>query len=84
MRWFPAALALALAAALTFLTLPIVAIFVDSSPGELIDSLGEQGALDALWLSLRTTATALRSSWSSARRPPTCSPRAPSAARRCS
>jgi molybdate transport system permease protein len=59
MRWFPAALALALAAALTFLTLPIVAIFVDSSPGELIDSLGEQGALDALWLSLRTTATAL-------------------------
>ena len=59
MRWFPAALALALAAALTFLTLPIVAIFVDSSPSELIDSLGEQGALDALWLSLRTTATAL-------------------------
>jgi molybdate transport system permease protein len=59
MRWFPAALSLALAAALTFLTLPIVAIFVDSSPGELIDSLGEQGALDALWLSLRTTATAL-------------------------
>jgi molybdate transport system permease protein len=59
MRWFPAALTLALATALTFLTLPIVAIFVDSSPGELIDSLGEQGALDALWLSLRTTATAL-------------------------
>jgi molybdate transport system permease protein len=59
MRWFPAALALALAAALTFLTLPIVAIFVDSSPAELIDSLGEQGALDALWLSLRTTAAAL-------------------------
>ena len=59
MRWFPAALALALAAALTFLTLPIVAIFVNSSPRELIDSLGEQGALDALWLSLRTTATAL-------------------------
>jgi molybdate transport system permease protein len=59
MRWFPAALTLALAAALTFLTLPIVAIFVNSSPGELIDSLDEQGALDALWLSLRTTATAL-------------------------
>ena len=33
MRWFPVALALALAAALTFLTLPVVAIFVDSSPG---------------------------------------------------
>jgi molybdate transport system permease protein len=59
MRWFPIALGLALAAALTFLTLPIVAIFVDSSPRELVDSLGDQGALDALWLSLRTTAAAL-------------------------
>ena len=56
---FPAALVLALAVALTFLTLPVVAIFVDSSPRELVDSLGEPGALDALWLSLRTTATAL-------------------------
>jgi molybdate transport system permease protein len=59
MRWFPVALGLALAVALTFLTLPVVAIFVDSSPGELIDSLGDPGALDALWLSLRTTAAAL-------------------------
>jgi molybdate transport system permease protein len=59
MRWFPVALGLALAVALTFLTLPVVAIFVDSSPRELVDSLGEQGALDALWLSLRTTAAAL-------------------------
>ena len=42
-----------------FLTLPIVAIFVDSSPAELIDSLGEPGALDALWLSLRTTAASI-------------------------
>jgi molybdate transport system permease protein len=57
--WFPALLGLALALALTFLTLPVVAIFVDSSPRQLIDSLGEQGALDALWLSLRTTAAAL-------------------------
>jgi molybdate transport system permease protein len=59
MRWFPVVLAVALTVALTFLTLPIVAIFVDSSPSELIDSLGEEGALDALWLSLRTTAAAL-------------------------
>ena len=60
MRAFPLLLALALAVALTFLTVPIVAIFVDSSPAELIDSLGEPGALDALWLSLRaTTAMAL-------------------------
>ena len=57
--WFPLLLAAALAAALTFLTLPIVAIFVDSSPGQLLDSLGEPGALDALWLSLRTTAAAM-------------------------
>jgi molybdate transport system permease protein len=58
-RAFPVLLALALAAALTFLTLPVVAIFVDSTPAELIDSLGEPGALDALWLSLRVTAISL-------------------------
>jgi molybdate transport system permease protein len=58
-RAFPVLLGLALAAALSFLTLPVVAIFVDSSPADLIDSLGEPGALDALWLSLRTTAMAL-------------------------
>jgi molybdate transport system permease protein len=58
-RAFPVLLALALAAAVTFLTLPVVAIFVDSTPAELIDSLGEPGALDALWLSLRVTAIAL-------------------------
>jgi molybdate transport system permease protein len=57
--WFPVVLVVALAAALTFLTLPIVAIFVDSSPGQLLDALGEQGALEALWLSLRTTAASL-------------------------
>jgi molybdate transport system permease protein len=59
MRWFPALLVLALAVALAFLTLPIVAIFVSASPGDLLDSLGDQGARDALWLSLRTTAAAL-------------------------
>jgi molybdate transport system permease protein len=58
-RWFPVLLALSLAIALTFLTLPVVAIFVDRTPGELIDSLGEPGALDALWLSLRATAMAV-------------------------
>jgi molybdate transport system permease protein len=59
MRWFPFALVLALGAAITFLTLPVVAIFVDSSPADLIDSLGDRGAREALWLSLRTTAMAL-------------------------
>jgi molybdate transport system permease protein len=49
----------ALATALTFLVLPVVAILVDRPPGELVAALGEEGALDALWLSLRTTAVAL-------------------------
>jgi molybdate transport system permease protein len=57
--WFGAATALALAVALTFLTLPIVALFVEQPPGELLAALGEEGALDALWLSLRTTAAAM-------------------------
>ena len=57
--WFPALLGLALAVALTFLTLPVLAIFVDQSPADLVASLGEPGALDALWLSLRTTTTSM-------------------------
>ena len=57
--WFAVALGLCLAVALTFLTLPVVAIFVNSSPTDLVASLDEPGALDALWLSLRTTAAAL-------------------------
>jgi molybdate transport system permease protein len=57
--WFPVMLTVALASALMFLTLPIVAIFVDTSPGKLIGALGERGALEALWLSLRTTAISL-------------------------
>jgi molybdate transport system permease protein len=57
--WFPLALAACLAVTLTFLALPVVAIFVNSSPGDLIASLGEPGALDALWLSLRTTAASI-------------------------
>jgi molybdate transport system permease protein len=42
----------ALAAALAFLALPVLAIFLDTSPIELARSLGDEGALDALWLSL--------------------------------
>ena len=58
-RWFPALLALSLALALTFLTVPVAAIFLDSSPADLLEALGEPGALDALWLSLRTTAISM-------------------------
>ena len=58
-RVFPVLLVAALALALAFLTLPIVAIFVDRSPAELVEALGEEGALDALWLSLKTTTISL-------------------------
>jgi molybdate transport system permease protein len=58
-RWFPAVLVAALALALAFLTLPVVAIFVDTSPLALLESLGEEGALDALRLSLACTLAAL-------------------------
>jgi molybdate transport system permease protein len=57
--WFKAGLIVALALALTFLTMPVVAIFVDSSPSDLIESLDDQGAREALWLSLRTTAATM-------------------------
>jgi molybdate transport system permease protein len=57
--WFGVLLTVALAIVLCFLTLPVVAIFVDSSPAELVSSLGEEGALDALRLSLVCSATAV-------------------------
>ena len=56
---FGALLVLSLAAALTFLTLPLVAIFVDVGPGRLLSSLDDPGALDALLLSLQVTAISL-------------------------
>ena len=58
-RWFPVLLGLALAVALSFLTLPIVAIFVDTGPGELLASLDDPAAVDALTLSLWTSALAV-------------------------
>lgn len=57
-RWFAGALAASLALALTFLTLPVVAVFLDTSPGRLLSSLGDASALDALALSAETTAIA--------------------------
>jgi molybdate transport system permease protein len=56
---FRAATAAALAAALAFLTVPIVAVFANTSPGKLVDSLGDGAARDALWLSLQTSLAAL-------------------------
>jgi molybdate transport system permease protein len=52
-------LAFALALAVGFLVLPVVAIFVNTSPGRLISSLGDQQARDALLLSLRTSTIAM-------------------------
>ena len=49
----------ALALVLAFLILPVVAIFANTAPSELIDSLGSQASQDALWLSLKTTLIAL-------------------------
>ena len=57
--WFRALLGVALAVVLLFLALPIVAIFSSISPGELIDSLGDPAAREALWLSLKVTLIAL-------------------------
>jgi molybdate transport system permease protein len=58
---FTALLAVALALTLLFLGLPLVALFVDTSPGDLISSLGDEASIDALRLSLETSAIALAS-----------------------
>jgi molybdate transport system permease protein len=57
--WFFAGLVAALAVALCFLTLPIVAIFVDTGPLDLLSSLGDPAARDALRLSLECSAIAV-------------------------
>ena len=80
--WFGALLVAALTAALLFLTLPIVAIFVDTGPLDLISSLGEEGALEALRLSLFCSTVAVAVIVWSARPPPTSSPPGASAATR--
>jgi molybdate transport system permease protein len=58
-RWFGAAMAAALALALLFLVLPVVAIFADTTPARLVSSLGDPASTDALRLSLVTTLAAL-------------------------
>jgi molybdate transport system permease protein len=50
--WFPGLLVAALAVALLFLTLPVAAIFIDTAPLDLVSSLGDEGAREALRLSL--------------------------------
>ena len=58
-RWFAPLAGAALALALAFLGLPLLALFLDTPPAALVRSLGEPTARDALWLSLRTTAVAM-------------------------
>jgi len=57
--WFAVLLGTALALTLTLLTVPIVAIFVDTGPRQLLRSLGDESATDALWLSLQTSLIAI-------------------------
>src|SRR5437868_3353498 len=54
-------LALVAAAGLTvaFLVLPVVALFTHSSPGRLVDALGDASARDALALSAETSLLAI-------------------------
>jgi molybdate transport system permease protein len=52
---FGVALAFATALALSFLILPIVAIFVDIPPGRLLDGMNDPAAVDALVVTLKTT-----------------------------
>ena len=57
-RLFPVVLAGATALALTFLLLPLVAIFLRVPFGELVGQLGSGVAIDALLVTLETNATA--------------------------
>jgi molybdate transport system permease protein len=57
--WFSILLAVALAITLAFLVLPVVAIFTHTAPSQLISSLGDPAATDALRLSIETTAMAM-------------------------
>jgi molybdate transport system permease protein len=56
---FRLALWLALALVLAFLAIPVVAVFTEAGPGELVSSLGDEAALDALRLSIEASAIAL-------------------------
>ena len=57
--WFAVALGVSIALVLGFLVLPVLAIFVNTTPARLVASLGESEATEALKLSLETTAIAI-------------------------
>jgi molybdate transport system permease protein len=53
-RAFDYFLAIAAGIALAFLLLPLLALFLQVSPAKLIEALGSEVALDALWVSIKT------------------------------
>ncbi len=57
--WFAVALVAALSITLLFLVIPVAAIFLDTGPLELVSALGDEGALDALRLSLLCSGVAV-------------------------
>jgi molybdate transport system permease protein len=57
-RLFQAGLVLALSAAVTFLALPVLALFLRVPLGELVAQLGEERARDAILVSLKTSLVA--------------------------
>ena len=58
-RWFAVALGAALGVVVLFLAVPVIAIFANTAPGDLLDSLGDASARDALLLSLQASSIAL-------------------------
>ncbi|MDQ3619069.1 MAG: molybdate ABC transporter permease subunit [Actinomycetota bacterium] len=58
MRWFQLLLTVAGAVVIGFLLLPLLALFLRVSPGDLISALGSGVALDALVVTLKTSAIA--------------------------
>jgi molybdate transport system permease protein len=58
-RPFAIACGSALALVVAFLALPVVAVFADAPPRDLVDALGDDAALDALRLSFECSALAL-------------------------
>jgi molybdate transport system permease protein len=56
---FAVVLVAALALAVAFLILPVIAIFANTAPSDLIDSLGSDVSREALWLSLKTSTAAI-------------------------
>lgn len=56
---FPIGLAVSLALAFVFLTLPVAAVFLRASPVELVRQLGSELAVDAMLVTLQTSTIAL-------------------------